>query len=83
MKVEALDIHDQVLPGCSRDDCDVFTGDAIEHTVTWRGDSHVPIDVPSLGGEVYTHRLPHRRLRFILRDAQFYSFRLEASTGTA
>ena len=83
VKVEALDIHDRVLPGCSRDDCDVFTGDAIEHTMTWRGDSHLPIDVPSLGGEVYTHRLPHRRLRFILRDAQLYSFRIEASTGTA
>ena len=46
VKVEALDLHDRVLAGCSRDNCDVFTGDAIEHTVTWGGDPHLPSTSP-------------------------------------
>ncbi len=82
VKVEALDVHDRVLPGRTRDDCDVFTGDAIEHTVTWRGDPRLPVDAPPDAGEVYSNRLPHRRLRFILRDAALYSFQI-AGAGDA
>ena len=81
MKVEAMDVHDNVLPGRSRDDSDVFTGDAIEHTLTWGGDPTLPIDTAASGGEVYSNRLPHRRLRFILRDAALYSFQIIESNG--
>ena len=78
VKVEALDVHDQVLPGRTRDDCDAFTGDAIEHVVTWRGDPDLPVEGQDTG-EVYGRRLPYRRLRFILRDAAIYSFQIASS----
>lgn len=37
--VEVVDAMDQVIPGFSREDCDSFSGDEINHTVSWRGKS--------------------------------------------
>ena len=61
--VEILDAADKTVPGFGVGDCDAFTGDAIRHTVTWRGES----DVSTLAGKAV-------RLRFHLKNAKFYSF---------
>lgn len=60
--VEATDADENILEGCSREQCDPFTGDAVEHRVTWQGKTDVPHN-----DEV--------RLRFYMRDASLYSFR--------
>lgn len=62
--VELLTPDGDPLPGFALDDCDPFWGDAIEHTVTWKGSA----DVSALQGRPL-------RLRFFLRDADLYSFR--------
>ena len=51
------------LPGFRQEDCNVFSGDAIRHTVTWNGQADLSqlIDKPI-------------RLRFYLRDAKLFSF---------
>jgi len=72
VKVEVTDVNDAPMPGRTRDDCDAFTGDAVVHTVTWRGDPSVPMpDTPTP-----RFRTPYRKLRFILRAARVYGFRL-------
>ncbi len=76
IKVEMADVREQVLPGRVGDECDVFTGDAIAHVVTWGGDSHLPMPSPTSAGTVYASRPEHRRLRFIMRDAELYSFQI-------
>lgn len=62
--VEVLDENSVPLPGYSRHDCDVFTGDDVRLTVTWSGSSY-------LGG---LEGLPVR-LRFHLENAALYAFR--------
>ncbi len=79
IKVEIADVRDEVLPGRSRDRCDPFTGDSTAHVVTWDGDSHLPMPSPTSAGTVYKSRPEHRRLRFIMRDAELYSFQIVSS----
>ncbi|NQU10735.1 hypothetical protein HQ590_08095 [bacterium] len=73
--VEVVDAMDRVLPGFSRQDCDTFQGDQINHTVSWRGKTEMPVQ---------TERAPHpepenerfRKFRFFLRDAEIYAMQL-------
>ena len=62
---EILDESDKPVSGFVKADCDSFRGDAIRHTVTWRGES----DMRELAGKTV-------RLRFHLRNAKLYSFAL-------
>ena len=73
---EAVDIHDDVLPGFSRQECNVFTGDSVRHTFTWKGRSEIPVlsktkppyPEPEIGR--------FRKIRFYMDKAELYSFRL-------
>ena len=76
VKVEVQDVNGTALPGRSSNECDVFTGDSVVHTVKWGGDTVVPLPEPTGGEIVYRTRLPYRKLRFIMRDAEIYSFQL-------
>lgn len=52
------------MPGLGRDRCQaMIMTDAVDHTVTWRGDQ----DLSALAGKPV-------RLRFFLRGARIYSF---------
>ena len=62
--VEVMDNWDNVWDGFSRKECDVFTGDAVNHVVSWQGRT----DVNSIPGIV--------KLRFHLKNAELYSFRI-------
>ena len=42
IRVEVTDEAERALPGRSLENCDVFTGDATEHVVTWNGDPTFP-----------------------------------------
>ena len=59
--------NDKVLGECSRDNCDPFTGDGVEHTITWNGNSAIPA---GRGQDLYW-----RKLKFTIRDAELFSFR--------
>jgi hypothetical protein len=61
--VEILDQAGRPRSGFARSDCDVFSGDAVRHTVTWNGRAGLPQrgDMPI-------------RLRFYLRNAKLFSF---------
>ncbi|MDE2868140.1 MAG: hypothetical protein OXR64_13085 [Chloroflexota bacterium] len=81
LKVEVRDTGDRVLPGRGLDDSDTFNGDSVRHTLTWQGDANLPIPENVDSGTVYTRFIPHRRLRFVMRNAELYSFAVEQSSG--
>jgi len=64
--VEIQDPSGKSLPGYSLADCPELFGDELSHEVRWRAGG----DVKSLAGKPV-------RLRFVLRDADLYSFRFE------
>ena len=63
MKVELQDSRGQPLAGFHLKDCDELFGDTLERKVSWKGNA----DVSSLARKEV-------RVRFVLRDADFYSF---------
>jgi hypothetical protein len=64
VRVELQRVDGKPLPGFALDDCDPFYGDAVDHTVRWRGSP----GVPRLAGRPI-------RLRVALRDADLYALR--------
>jgi hypothetical protein len=63
IRIEIQDAAGKPLPGFMLADCPPVFGDAIERSVTWNTGG----DVSALGGKPV-------RLRFVLRDADLYSF---------
>ncbi len=72
VKVEFTDEVGTVIPGRSHRECDPFDGDAVGHVVTWNGQS--TLDGPP--GTETSERPPFRRLRFLMRDTELFSFRI-------
>lgn len=66
VQVEIQDTNGTPLPGHAAADCAPITGDAIEHTVAWKGGS----DVSSIAGKPV-------RLRFVMQEADLYSLRFK------
>ena len=64
--VAVLDRQGTQVPGFGKTDCAIFDSDSVRHTVTWR-----QVSIGSLKGKVI-------RLKFYLRNARLYSFRLTA-----
>ena len=61
-----MDGADRPIPGCSRQECDTFTGDDVRHVVTWQGNA----TVPKAEGSQF------RKLRFFMRKASLYSLQM-------
>ena len=40
---EIVDVNDDVIPGFSNVECDVFSGDSVRHTFSWRGQTQIPV----------------------------------------
>ena len=66
IRIEILDDNEKAIDGYSLEDCDEFFGDTVNHIVTWKDSS----DVSRLEGQPV-------RLRFVLHDADVYSFRFK------
>ncbi len=64
IRVELQDAAGTPLPGFTLDACEPVFGDTIDRTVSWDGDSVLA----DLAGKTV-------RLRFVIRDADLYSFR--------
>lgn len=67
IRVEIQDVEGDPYPGFSLEECDPIKGDAIAGTVTWKESA----DVSSLAGMVV-------RLRFVMNEADVYSFVFKA-----
>lgn len=63
VRVELQDAEGKPLPGHSADDCDELFGDTLDRTVSWKDNS----DVSAVAGQPV-------RIRFVLRDADIYSY---------
>ena len=63
LRVEIQDVAGTAISGFALDDCIESIGDSVEHTVLWKNGS----DVGPLAGKPI-------RLRFVLKDADLYSF---------
>ncbi len=77
--VELVDLHDEVVPGHARADCDAFTGDSTAHTVTWEGVDTMPAPPTEQAGDTmvpWKSLPPYRKLRFYMKNAELYSFRM-------
>ena len=73
IKVEVSDQFGNGMPGNGLADCDIFTGDSVDHVVTWKGNPTARVSETNLW---HSPSAPYRILRFIMRDAELYSFRL-------
>jgi hypothetical protein len=66
IQVEIQDSNGKVIPGFSLEDCPVFFGDTIERIVNWKKGN----DLSKLIGKPI-------QLRFVLKDADLFSFRFK------
>lgn len=73
--VEVLNQADQVLPGCSREEFDRFTGNAVKHQLSWRSRTTIPVQPYE---SLSVKPVSYRRLVFYMRNAKLYSFRFTA-----
>jgi hypothetical protein len=60
---EIVDRWNNVIPGFSRRECNVFRGDSVSHELVWKTAVFPPEWV-----------LPDKKVRFILRNAELYSY---------
>jgi len=60
---ELLDKDNHVLPGCSREDCVPFKGDAVRHVLTWKATDFAPDQTEG-----------DKKVRFFLKHADLYSY---------
>jgi len=67
---ELLDVNDRVIPGFSRDDCTPFTGDSVRHGLSWKTET-LPEELLA----------PDKKIRFILKNADLYSYLPDQTTG--
>jgi hypothetical protein len=74
--VEVVDHNDEVVGGLGKEDCDVFSGDSVNHVVTWQGSNRVPVGSTHRAKYPEPERGRLRSLRFFMRNAHLYSFAL-------
>ena len=73
MAAEVVNLRDEVFPGYSRQECDVFKGDAVRHVFSWKGRTELP--------PVSTHKAyypnpefeRYRKFRFYMDNVELYS----------
>jgi len=73
---EVVDIHDEVLPGFSREECDVFRGDDVRHTFSWKGQPEIPVGSTERAQYPNPEIPRFRKVRFFMEKAELYSFTL-------
>ena len=73
---EIVNLRDEVIPGYGRHECDIFTGDAVQHTFSWKGKTELPA-VPTEPAQYPKPEFERfRKIRFFMEKAELYSFAL-------
>lgn len=73
LAAEVVNMRDEVFPGYSRQECDVFQGDNVRHVFSWKGKTELPpvstrrADYPKPEFERY------RKFRFYMDNVEVYS----------
>jgi hypothetical protein len=74
---EIVDIHDEIVKGFDRRNCDVFSGDSVRHTFSWNGKTEIPVDATVRAKYPQPEIGRIRKIRFFLDHAEMYSFSME------
>lgn len=82
IRAEVCTLDNRVLPGFSKEDCDPFDGDAVDHLVSWRGRTVLPEVPKSRASYPEPESLRMRKVRFFMEKSEIYSFRLVDEAGT-
>ena len=70
---EVVNLRDEVFPGYSRQECDVFKGDEVRHICSWKGKSELP-PVPSRYPRYPEPEFErYRKFRFYMENVELYS----------
>ena len=77
ISAEIVDVNDDVIPGFSKADCDVLSGDSVRHTFSWRGQTKIPVFSTERAIYPEPERERFRKIRFFMQNAEIYSFALE------
>jgi len=77
ISAEIVDAHDNVLPGFSRNECDVFTGDDTRHVFSWKGNRKLPVADMTRPSYPDRETVRLRRIRFHIDKAGIYSFTMK------
>src|SRR5262249_19683069 len=73
VRAELQDTRGNPLAGFSLEECPPMFGDRIEHTVPW---IHAPKEPTPAAGKLHKSLIGTQgRIRFVMRDADLYSFR--------
>ena len=73
---EMVNIRDEVIPGFSVRDCDVFNGDSTCHTFSWKGQTQLPAVTQERAEYPKAELERFRKVRFYMDKAELYSFAL-------
>ena len=70
---EVVNMRDEVFPGYSRQECDVFKGDKVRHAFSWGGKTELP-PVPARHPEYPKPEFErYRKFRFYMENVELYS----------
>lgn len=73
---EVVNLKDEVFPGYSRAECDVFTGDSTKHVFSWKGKTELPPAATDRANYPAAEFARFRKIRFYLEKAEVYSLTL-------
>ena len=76
ISAEIVNVKDEVFPGYSRQECDVFTGDAVKHVFSWKGKTELPAAAKDRAEYPKAEFERFRKIRFYMEKAEVYALTL-------
>ena len=73
---EIVNLRDEVFPGYSRQECEVFTGDSVKHVFSWKGKTDLPRAAAERADYPKAEFARFRKICFYMEKAELYSFTL-------
>jgi hypothetical protein len=71
---EVVNLRDEVFPGYSRQECDIFKGDEVRHIFSWKGKSELPQTAPLRHARYPEPEFErYRKFRFYMENVELYS----------
>jgi hypothetical protein len=70
---EVVNLKDEIFPGFSRRECDLFQGDNVRHCFSWKGRNELPPADPERAKYPELEFGRFRKFRFFMENAELYS----------